>query len=132
MHALPHLRRRQRIGLHLTLVFLLLMQGAIPLQAHTRLAHDASGQVVVVCTWDGTRTEVIDAPDADPGSTEAPLSPACLFSQLLSSAAPAAASLSPVTLYQLVPGDETGACPSLATAPDDPYRIRAPPIIVQT
>jgi hypothetical protein len=112
------------------MAFVLLMQFALPLQAHTQLARDASGQVVVVCTWYGTRTEVIDDPETDPASTAGQLSPASLFSQLLSAAAAADTSWLPVTLYRGVAG--YGACsyPPFTTASADPYRIRAPPVVI--
>lgn len=131
MNTLPHLRRRQRLGLHLTLAFVLLMQGAIPLQAHTQLANDGRGHVVIICTWDGQRTAEIDDPVADPDSSTARLSPSCLFSQLLSAAAPADASLLPFTLYRFIAGDNSRACPPFVSTSVDLRRIRAPPVIIQ-
>ena len=71
---------------HWLLPWAFIAQAAMPLQAHTKLAASESGQVVVLCTWTGTRSVAFGEPEAPHGDSPERVSPACLFSQLLHSA----------------------------------------------
>lgn len=119
--------RRRNCPVHWLLVLALLAQSALPLQAHTVLASDGAGQLVVICTWNGTRTERLQGQGDDPGATVERLSPACLFSQLLAAAdlspgitLPASVTIRPVTIVE-------HESPPRATAPARAHSIRAPP-----
>lgn len=84
-HQFLHQLRKPGV-LHWLLAWTVIAQAAIPLQAHTTLARGDTGQVVVLCTWTGTRTVAFGEPEAPSGDTVERTSPACLFSQLLSAA----------------------------------------------
>lgn len=73
-------------SLHWLLVFAVMAQAALPLQAHTKLAADRTGQVVVICTWEGLQERRFPHDGGDPQPMADELSPALLFSQLLASA----------------------------------------------
>ena len=113
--------------MHWLLALALLAQAAIPLQAHTRLASAHSGEIVVVCTLAGPRSERLggDEPDTDPTTT---LSPALLYSQLLGAAALDTACPVASPNWTLLPAPRAegrGAAPGtrLSTQP-----IRGPPV----
>lgn len=70
------------------LSLVMLVQGVLPLAAHTTLARDANGEVVKVCTLHGLQTRFVDShgdlsPDAPTGDDE---TPAIKFSQLMAAA----------------------------------------------
>ncbi len=82
------LTRRLALGLALVLFAQLL----IPLQAHSRIARDAHGLTVVVCTLQGPRDMALDA-QGRPVSGHPHASAAMAFSQLLNNVSPLLAPL---------------------------------------
>ena len=128
MHSsLTYFSSRRRMGIHLALIFALLMQSAIPLQSHTVFAKNDFGHLVVICTWNGARVEWIDLPGPDDASSVERLSPACLFSQLLASAGLSVAPTFPVALFVPFGALDEYRVAYFAVASLEAYLIRAPP-----
>ena len=69
---------------------LLLLQGLLPLHAHTELRRNNHGQLVEVCTIDGMRTYVLDEQGIVHEKSDQPSTPsaAIAFSQVLAEALP--------------------------------------------
>ena len=105
----------------------LLAQAAIPLQAHTALAADSTGQVVVICTWDGPQERPFPYGGAGAGER---LSPAFLFSQLLASADLCGEAIAVnsvlIPIITLTESPSIGVISPVASL----YSIRAPPLTV--
>lgn len=115
-------------GLRILLALLILVQGLLPLQAHTVLVRDAQGHAVVVCTWQGPRNETLVLAGDPPSAPSDQPTPAMLFSEALAAADLPHLPPPPVALY--TPSDSvaesartTVVSPRLATHP-----IRAPPV----
>jgi hypothetical protein len=81
-----HVTRHAAHGLRILLSLLILAQGLLPLQAHTILEHNAHGHVIVVCTWQGPRSETLALPGDSPAAPADRPTPAMLFSEALASA----------------------------------------------
>lgn len=115
------------------LMLLVWIQNLLPIQSHTRLARDTAGTVVVVCTLHGTKTLPLDmrgvtTPQSD-DTPEQTVTPACLFSQLMTTAAIAvnAAALRRIALWPTaIPGMHEVRFH--ASTPAHRQLIRAPPI----
>jgi hypothetical protein len=120
-------RVHNKTGWHWLLVFVLLGQAAIPLQAHTSLATNAAGQVVVICTWQGQRVERLPHGDNDQATADQ-WSPAVVFSQLLASAA--TSGQAKVTQASYLPLGTSTPIPrcGCASAVLTSCSIRAPPV----
>ena len=122
---MPQAHRASLSGL---VILSLLAQAAIPLQAHTTLASVSTGQVIVVCTWAGPREQPWPHGGDDGDRIAYELSPAFLFSQLLSSADlfshAAAVDEVRVPVITLTESPSIAAFPHVASI----YAIRAPPL----
>jgi len=110
---------------------LLLTQGLIPLQSHTRLAVNDAGIVVAVCTLEGVveqtllpeldqKLPVPDAPEFDPN-------PAMLFSQLMAEAMLVLDAIPPTWLSLQVSEPPPPVIGTPAGRPQRLTSIRAPP-----
>lgn len=119
--------RKRFDGLAVLLALVLLFQAGMPLQSHTVLAHDGHGLVVVVCTLYGPVVSAIGMPqEPDPVPAERK-SPACVFSQLLASAAFSVPTLLLTPTLSVIAGVDSRV-ESIRTAHVvHPYLIRAPP-----
>lgn len=89
MAAMLQQLKQHRISVHLArgLVGLLFIQLLIPMQAHSRIAHDAHGMTVVICTLEGSKSVHIDLGDK-PSVHDQHASAAMVFSDLLNNVSP--------------------------------------------
>jgi hypothetical protein len=126
-HLRRHATRKAAHGLRVLLSLLILAQGLLPLQAHTVLDRDAHGHVVVVCTWQGPRSETLALPAESPSTPADRPTPAMLFSEAIAAADLPYIPPLPVALYTL--SDSVGE--GVTSSPSPPrlcaHHIRAPP-----
>lgn len=122
-----------RTALVWVLACLLVAQALFPIQAHTRFAVDAAGEVVQICTLQGAKAVVLDpvTGEQQPASHDDDgRSPACAFSLLLAAAVASAAASLPGWVGLTTVADT----PILPRAPAAPILrhslIRAPPALV--
>ena len=92
---LQHLKQH-RISSHLArgLVALLFLQLLIPLQAHSRIARNAHGMTVVVCTLEGPKNVQLDL-DGKPAAQDRHASAAMVLSDLLNNLSPVVGAVQP-------------------------------------
>ena len=125
MHRASHKNANRLLPYLLSCV--LLIQAAIPIQAHTSWITDNNGITVLICTWQGEQEVHFGGDNESPIHSDEYRVPACLFSQLLSAVIVPAALAAPFTLFQLASlAVDRG---SDLTDLRQPYRqaIRAPP-----
>jgi hypothetical protein len=89
MTSLRHFRHRQNRASHAWwLACVLLAQALFPIQAHTAWALGAGGEVLQICTLNGSQSIVVPSPGGDQptGDLTEGRNAACAFSQLLTDA----------------------------------------------
>jgi len=115
------------------LALVLLAQGLIPLQSHTRLAVNEAGIVVAVCTLEGVVEQKLQL-DIDqqptPVDPDSPPNPAMLFSQLMAEALLAVDAVQPLWLALQVSEPAPAVIGTLVRRPHRLASIRAPPSLV--
>jgi hypothetical protein len=109
------------------LVLAVTAQAAIPLQVHTVLAKDLSGQVVLLCTWEGPRLVALGESDDAPTDPVDRISPACLFSQLLAAASLAPTTVGPSPVFVASASLDIPTAQALSLPDDRIHAIRGPP-----
>ena len=107
---------------------LLLIQAAIPIQAHTSWVTKSDGISALICTWRGEQEFFLDGERESPIRSDEHRTPACVFSLLLGTVVLSAALAAPFTLFQMA-----SLAVDRVSYPTDlgrPHRqtIRAPPI----
>ena len=137
-HIHNHLLSSMRARLHGSavpwmLALVLLAQGLIPLQSHTRLAVDDAGIVVAVCTLEGVVEQAL-LPELDPqpapAAPEFDPNPAMLFSQLMAEAMLVLDAIPPTWLSLQVSEPPPLVIGTPAGRPQRLTSIRAPPSLV--
>jgi len=115
------------------LSLLLLAQGLVPLQSHTRLAVNEAGIVVAVCTLEGIVEQTlqleIDQQPAPAAPDSAP-NPAMLFSQIMAEAMLALDAEQPAWLALKVSEPPPAVVGTPVRRPHRLASIRAPPSLV--
>lgn len=110
------------------LSYLLLIQAAIPIQAHTNWVADNDGIIVLICTWQGLQEVVLDVDQESPIQSDEHRAPACVFSQLLGATIVPVALAAPFTLFQLTSIHVDRGSDLTNLSRPDRQTIRAPPI----
>lgn len=123
-----YVTRHAAHGLRILLSLLILAQGLLPLQAHTVLEHNAHGHVVVVCTWQGPRSETLALPGESPAAPADHPTPAMLFSEALAAADLPHIPPLPVALYTISQGAEERTSTPHVSPQGSAHPIRAPPV----
>lgn len=127
MFALAGQRRRSRGLLSWLLGYALLAQALFPIQAHTQWGTGPDGMVVVICTFQGERTEVVGDDSQDTNALDEYRSPACVFSSLLGATIATSPSLQPSGLLRST-ASSTAPIQDLSDhGPALTQAIRAPP-----